>query len=237
MALARHLETEWLDILVSNDSRALRSRQVLARINLLMLQSRIMTHALQRFHRGRKPRLILDLGAGDARFMLRLARRLAPIWPEVSVISIDRQNIVSNRTRNDFQSLGWRLEKVTADVFDFLEIGSDCRVDIIVANLFLHHFQQEQLSRLLNGAKRLSRLFVACEPRRGSVGLAAGHLLWAIGCNDVSRHDALASVRAGFRAKELSALWPAGDGWEVDERAIGPLTHRFVACLSDVEPI
>jgi hypothetical protein len=54
-------------------------------------------------------------------------------------------------------------------------------------------------------------------------------LLFAIGCNDVSRHDAVASVRAGFSGRELSRLWPERDGWTLHEAPAWPFTHAFAA--------
>lgn len=43
------------------------------------------------------------------------------------------------------------------------------------------------------------------------------------------RHDARTSVRADFTEDDLSALWPAGDGWRLKERRAGLFSHRFVA--------
>jgi hypothetical protein len=54
-------------------------------------------------------------------------------------------------------------------------------------------------------------------------------LLWAIGCNSVTRHDALVSVRAGFSGDELSALWPDKKNWQLTERRAGPFSHLFIA--------
>ena len=59
--------------------------------------------------------------------------------------------------------------------------------------------------------------------------LAGCRFLWAIGCNDVSRHDAVASVRAGFSGRELCALWPGGRGWQLSEGSAWPFSHTFVA--------
>jgi hypothetical protein len=50
-----------------------------------------------------------------------------------------------------------------------------------------------------------------------------------IGCNDVTRHDAIVSVRAGFKNRELSELWPAGGAWILHEHAYGLFSHYFVA--------
>jgi hypothetical protein len=54
-------------------------------------------------------------------------------------------------------------------------------------------------------------------------------LLGFIGCNDVSRHDAKISVRAGFAENDLSALWPADEGWRLMERPAGLFSHCFMA--------
>jgi hypothetical protein len=80
----------------------------------------------------------------------------------------------------------------------------------------------------LGSAARSARLLVACEPRRNKFALRASRLLWAIGCNEVSLHDAIVSVRAGFSDQELSALWPSRD-WDLDEHAARLFTHCFVA--------
>ena len=98
-----------------------------------------------------------------------------------------------------------------------------------MATLFLHHFSEAELRRLLEQAARRADVFLACEPRRDVVSLGAARLLGLLGCNDVTRHDARLSVRAGFAGKELSALWPAGGGWRLTERRAGGFSHCFVA--------
>ncbi|HEX3890808.1 MAG TPA: FAD-dependent monooxygenase, partial [Verrucomicrobiae bacterium] len=66
-------------------------------------------------------------------------------------------------------------------------------------------------------------------------------------CNNVTRHDAIVSVRAGFSGEELSALWPDKKNWRLTERHSGLFSHLFVAqkilgsagvppAVSDVEP-
>jgi hypothetical protein len=70
---------------------------------------------------------------------------------------------------------------------------------------------------------------VACEPRRSAFSLLASRMLFALGCNDVSRHDAVTSVRAGFDGTELSVLWGEAEGWSLHEQSAWPFTHCFVA--------
>ena len=228
MALPRLVEPELLDALPQDDPRARQSRRDLRRVNALMQQARIMTSLLSR-HAAAAPRRILELGGGDGTFMLRVAGQLAARWRSVSVALLDRQSLVGAETRASFRALGWAIEPVNADVFEYLGGAPGQGVDIVVANLFLHHFRADALARLMAQAARRAPLFVACEPRRGLVALSASRMLWALGCNDVSRHDARASVVAGFRDRELSALWPRDGDWALHEHAAGPFTHCFVA--------
>ena len=228
MSLQRSVEPEWLDQLAAKDPRAIRHRRDLKLINALMLQSSIMAEALAKHWRGSGPRSLLDVGSGDGTFMLRVARRLAARWPDVRVTLLDQQNIVSGSTREAFAAVGWKAEPVRADVFEYLEQVHP-KVDVLTANLFLHHFSPEQLARLLSLAAQSTRLLVACEPRRSKFVLRISRLLWLIGCSELAREDAILSVRAGFRGKELSALWPRQDHWELHEDAARLFTHCLVA--------
>jgi hypothetical protein len=194
-----------------------------------MQQGRIMTRLLVAALDGRTPHNFIEHGAGDGTFMLALAKRLAPRWRNVKVILVDRQDIVTERTRRGFRDLGWQAEAISADVFDFLQWTAPGCADIVLANLFLHHFEGDSLAKLLKGAARLADAFAACEPWRAGSGLIGSRLLWAIGCNGVTRHDALVSVRAGFRNKELSELWPNDDDWRLQEGPALPFTHCFLA--------
>jgi hypothetical protein len=113
-------------------------------------------------------------------------------------------------------------------VFTWLEQSAPV-VDVMFANLFLHHFPNQSLSALLRLTAVRTNLFIACEPRRSPFALTASRLLWLVGCNAITRHDAPVSVRAGFVGHELSALWPADNKWEVREQPAGLWGHCFMA--------
>ncbi len=66
----------------------------------------------------------------------------------------------------------------------------------------------ERAAPLLAGIAARCRVFLCCEPRRAALPLAASHLIGLLGAGPVTRQDAVASVHAGFRAHELSDLWP-----------------------------
>lgn len=229
MSFPRRVEPELLDQLPANDPRAIRARRDVTRANTLMMNAGIMASALMAHGSGPKPRKIVDLGSGDGQFMLRVARRLALHWPDVTVVLQDKQDIVSRATRDAFAALKWRVETSATDVFDFLANAPPASTDVVTANLFLHHFVDGQLVRLLASAAQLARLVVVCEPRRAKFVVRASRLLWAVGFSDVGVHEAVVSARAGFRGKELSALWPAHGQWELHEEAAGLFSHRFIA--------
>jgi hypothetical protein len=172
---------------------------------------------------------IVELGAGDGTFLLEVARRVASKIGPARVMLVDQQDLVTFPTREALSALGWRVETVAADVFDWLAGRHSEVADITIANLFLHHFQGERLSTLLCEASKHTRMFVACEPYRSRWALAAASMMRAIGCNAVTVHDARLSVRAGFRERELSALWPGGRDWVLDEKRVGRFTHGFLA--------
>lgn len=221
----RILEPEWLDELPVDDPRAVRSRRDLRRVNRWMRQGRLLAGLLLRHAGSRPPRVILELGAGDGTSLLAVARRLAPSWPGVTVRLLDRQSLVTPETVEAFARLGWRAEPLVMDVFDLGEASADA----ILASLFLHHFTDDQLRRLFMRLAGSAPVLVACEPRRTWLPLLASHCLGAIGANDVTRHDGVVSVRAGFRGRELSSLWPEQAGWRLEEGAAGPFSHAFAA--------
>ena len=174
------------------------------------------------------PSHVVELGAGDGTFLLRLAARRPGRESRISAVLVDRQNLVSRETRRAFASVGWDVKTVQADVFDWLAQPGP-PADWLLVNLFLHHFQSERLRELLILAAARTNGFVACEPRRAALPLAATRLLGLIGCNAVTRHDARVSVRAGFKGRELCALWPADGRWQLQEQASGLFSHCFVA--------
>ena len=225
--LPRRLEPEWLDELPADDPRAVRSRRDLRLMNRIMGHGGIIARLLAtNLEPGRALR-IAELGAGDGTLLLRIAARAS--WRAgAEVVLVDRQPVVDTATATRYRTIGIHVKVCAADVFDWLK-SDDAPCDAIVANLFLHHFENEALARLFTLASSRTRLFVGCEPRRARLPLAGSHLLGVIGCNDVTRHDAVLSVRSGFTARELAALWPSSSGWSLEERRAGLFSHLFVA--------
>lgn len=229
MSFPRRVSPEILDGLAGNDPRALRARKDLHRINTLIGQSFIMRRLLKACAGEKPPHVVVDLGSGDGRFSLRVARRLAYRWPSVQLFLIDRQALVSATTLEAFGALGWEATSVTSDVFDWFTEHPRDTVDLVTVNLFLHHLQVSALVMLFQKLAATTRAFVACEPRRSRIALAGSAFLAPAGIGPLIRHDARVSVHAGFMGKELSALWPKDEQWQIQEWRGGVFSHCFFA--------
>ncbi len=230
--LRRSVEPEWLDHLPAADPRATRSRRDLLRLNRWMGNAPRFAAIFRSLIPAPRSTDVVDLGAGDGRFLLNVARRLAPGWT-ASARLVDRQLVVSAETRNEFGRMGWPITPIVMDVFDWLrgEANQEIRAakPVVMANLFLHHLTERQLVDVFAEISCLAGLLVACEPRRSRLALTFSRLVGLLGCNTVTRHDAIASVRAGYAGRELSALWPDPGGWALTEQRAGWFTHQFVA--------
>jgi hypothetical protein len=241
MRLRRRVDAESLDSLAVDDPAAQRSRRDLRRVHWVMGTRAVLRDALLELMPVRRlaaPLRLLELGAGDGSLMLGVAQSLGRAWPPVELTLLDRQAVVDMGTLDAYARLGWTAVPSAIDVFDWvagnaqsLPTGNPAaRWDLIVANLFLHHFEGARLDAVLTAiATRGDRVF-ACEPRRSRWALALSHLIGAIGVNAVTRHDAVLSVRAGFCDEELTHLWPArGPQWQAREYPAGPFIHCFRA--------
>ncbi len=228
--MERRVYREWLDELPPDDLAAAGSRRDLRRLNLWMRNAATISRELRRLFRQRPPESVMEIGAGDGWLMLQIAQRLTPAWSGTRVRLVDKQTVPADQSQAGFARLGWPSERIVGDVFQLFAderwSGGD---QVIVANLFLHHFLADQLRQLFRQISSRAQAFVAVEPRRSALALAASHLVGAIGCNHVTRHDAPVSVRAGFAGTELSTLWPDSAEWEVGERRAACFSHMFVA--------
>jgi hypothetical protein len=217
----RTLEPELLDELPAADPRAIRSRRDLRRINSLMGNARILKRFLDPRWFGDFITLV-EIGAGDGNIGLQIAEHFSRAGIAGRLILIDQQPVCSKAM---IAPENWSCEVIQADVFAWLETVP--KVDVIIANLFLHHFEGEQLRNLVSGIARSTNVFAAVDPLRGQFASWFSRKVWVIGCNEVTCHDAEISVKAGFVGDELSQLWPRG--WTLTEKRAGLFSHFFGA--------
>jgi hypothetical protein len=237
--MRRVVAAETLDHLPAHDPAAIRSRRDLMRVHRMMGTRSIVRTAWQALvspQRAREPLRILELGAGDGSLLLGVARSLAPRWPRVRLTLLDRQDIVSPATLEGYAALGWTAQVLATDALAWADAredgtrgGATERWDLISTALFLHHFEAGALERLLVAIATRCDRFFAFEPDRAWLALAGSHLVGLLGANAVTREDAVLSVRAGFRVRELSERWPRDAAhWQLHEARVGLFSH----CIS-----
>lgn len=201
---------ELLDSLPADDPSALRSRRDLSRINGMMGNLRWLRHAIVNSNLSHGAHVI-EVGAGDG----SLANALARDGYQVTAIDL------SPAPENLEKGVTW----ICGDLFEVLPRLSG---DVLVGNLFWHHFNDEQLGGLAATIGSFDAV-LASEPLRARFPLALGALLVPF-INHVTRHDMFISIRAGFRAGELPRCWQLdAEKWQIEE-TIGLLgTSRFIA--------
>jgi hypothetical protein len=204
----RQVIPELLDTLAHDDPAALRSRRELRLINGIMGNHRWLCRSLA--SKVSDHTRILELGAGDG----TLARRS---W-NTGIASPQQWRALDIAPA----PIDWPSEAhwLQTDLFA-LSVLPDA--EIIVANLFLHHFKDEQLAGLGQLLPDSCRVIIACEPARRRRHTLQGRLLSPLArLSPVTHHDMLVSIQAGFVGKELpQALGLLGWHLKISLTALG----------------
>lgn len=185
---SRVVNPEILDHLPATDPEAMRSRRDLRRINFLMGNERWVCRTIRNFPEA-AARGIVELGAGDG----ALAEQLAGVFPSAEVTACD----LAPRPAELSQRVIWRQG-------DLLSGGVSLSGGVLVANLFLHHFEGESL-RALGRLCGNFEVLIFNEPARGALPHVLGTLMWPM-INRVTRHDMHVSIHAGFAKGETVGL-------------------------------
>jgi 2-polyprenyl-3-methyl-5-hydroxy-6-metoxy-1,4-benzoquinol methylase len=193
----RVVKPEILDSLDAADPAAIRSRRDLRLINWFMRGEPWILQQLSEFDNLSK---VVEIGAGDG----HLASLVKKKFPNVEVIAVD----LLDRPVGISKEIQWRSEDaLISDCYD-----SDT---VVIANLFIHHLDEDGLWNL--GEKMSNcRGLITSEPHRYWFSKLLGYLIFPF-VNRVTRHDMIVSIEAGFRFGELAGLMNVD--WHWDERA------------------
>jgi hypothetical protein len=203
---------ELLDHLPADDPEARRSRRDLRRINFLMGNERWVRRTIRDFPEA-AGHGIVEIGAGDG----VLCQQLARIFPNSPVKAYD----LAPRPVD----LNPRVEWHHGDIFDTAPPKSG---GILVANLFLHHFEPPALKELGRWMANFE-ILVFNEPDRSRLPHFLGALMhpWI---NRVTRHDMHVSIRAGFAVGEIGEFLALGqDRWILRETSTWRGARRVLA--------
>ena len=202
---------EILDHLPADDPEAARSRRDLRRINFLMGNERWIRRVVRKFPDA-AGRGIVEIGAGDG----ALCGRLALDFPDAPVSAYDLAPPPPAAGR-----IIWHQG-------DLFEMPPPPPGGVLVANLFLHHFEPPALE-LLGKWMAGSEVLVFNEPDRALLPHGLGRLIDPF-INRVTRHDMHVSIDAGFRKGELTdALSLFGGTWRIRETSTWRGSRRVIA--------
>ena len=206
--IQREVLPELLDTLPNEDPAAVTSRAELRLINRLMGNHRWVERRVRQLPPSR--RRVLELGAGDGLLSRRLIQRGLCAEGEVNALDLAPQPC-------DWP-LGARWQQT--DLFALPQLPE---AEVVLANLFLHHFQKDQLAELGRRLPSACRVLIFSEPARRRLHLWQGRLLSVImRLGHVTRHDMLISIRAGFLHHELPhALGLHGWQFKVSHTLLG----------------
>ena len=194
---------EWLDDDLGTPEEIQQSFDDLWRINRWLGGVSGCLHLLDRYfaRRGSGRTRILDVGSGDSRLTDYLQAELARRGRSTEFVALDRR---LNHLRNGRHSRG-KLLRIVANVIDlpFAE-GS---INVVICNLFLHHFSEEESVELLRRlARTASEAVLINDLERNPLPYAFIRLAWPFARSRITRHDGAASVRQAYTKGELATL-------------------------------
>lgn len=178
-----------------------------------------------------RPVTLLDIGTGSADLPVAARRWAMGRGFDLRVTGVDNHPTTLDLAREHVAAQGddvaRGVELVEADALSLTDRHSDRSFDYVHAGLFLHHMDSEiKVLTMLRIMDRLAaRGIVWNDLMRSRIGLAAIRLM-TIGQDEMVRHDAYVSVKAGFTKREALDLAHRVDlhycrySWNL-------FTHRF----------
>jgi len=194
---------EWLDDDLGTPEEIRQSFDDLWRINRWLGGVSGCLHLLDRYfaRSGARHACILDVGAGDSRLAAHLQSELARSNRIVQFVALDR---CISHLRNGNRSPG-KISQVAADIFQ-LPFAAE-RFDVVICNLFLHHFSEDEAVELLRRLAGIaSRAVLINDLERNLLPYVFIRLAWPFARSRITRHDAAASVRQAYTKEELADL-------------------------------
>lgn len=205
----RAAEQELIDRADCDPALVAASYRFMENVNRFFGGARVVRHflAAEACRRGgSSPLRVLDIGSGSCDIPLAMSR-----WARASGIQLDITCVENADSAVDIARL--RLDRAAdrdvrllqEDVFAY---RPDAPYDCAVASMCFHHFSDRRILELVRRLSAFVRGSLLINDLRRSVLALCGAalLLGACGAPAGVRHDALLSVRRGFRLAELGGL-------------------------------
>jgi len=191
--MKKYYEPELMDDFSIRDSRIDDALKELKIINNYLGGVSTTVSALKYFTRDKLLNLkIIDVGSGSSDNLI-IAKNT---YPNLQILSVDKNISVLNYSKNS-------LQKINSDAYH-LPFKDEC-CDIVHIALFLHHFNEDQIEKLLNEFLRICKKgIIINDLQRSLLALAGIKLLTILFSKSVLvKNDAPVSVKRSFNKSEI----------------------------------
>jgi 2-polyprenyl-3-methyl-5-hydroxy-6-metoxy-1,4-benzoquinol methylase len=222
-------EEELLDAGVGTDEDVARNLKDLRRVNRWLGGTRVILDALRdQITDGTSQLSLLDVGTGSADIPMAVAECCSRLGVQATVVGADisERNIRVTRARLGVSSA---ISMVQADALalPFKERS----FDYVTASMFLHHFREEDVIRLLASFGRIARRAVIVNDLiRNLIPYYFTKITGPLFASSfLTRNDAPVSVLSGFTVREMVNLVAEADLKDVRVRTMFPYRLVMVA--------
>ncbi|MBP9121291.1 MAG: methyltransferase domain-containing protein [Ignavibacterium sp.] len=191
--MKKYYETELMDDFSIRDSRIDDALKELKIINNYLGGVSTTVSALKYFTRDKLLSIkIIDVGSGSSDNLI-IAKNT---YPNLQILSVDKNISVLNYSKNS-------LQKINSDAYH-LPFKDEC-CDIVHIALFLHHFNEDQIEKLLNEFLRICKKgIIINDLQRSLLALAGIKLLTVLFSKSILvKNDAPVSVKRSFNKSEI----------------------------------
>ncbi len=155
---------------------------------------------------------ILDIGSGSCDIALDVSRWCRRQGFKVKFTCVESSSYAAEMAREKMVCADGGIELINADIFEYAPAEI---FDCAVGSMFFHHLADGQVTRLIRHLKNFVKHSVLINDLRRSLPVYAGCFLLTSILPSGVRHDALLSVKKGFRPEQLRALLCEIDGSSV----------------------
>lgn len=147
---------------------------------------------------------VLDLGCGDGDIPLAVTRWANEKGYQVEFVCLDHNTKAVEMVRQAVDRAG--VTTIAAERADAFSYRPDRDFDYAVGSMFFHHFTADEMSRLIEHLRGFVRkALLINDLRRSALNWLVCRAL-TVGIEPEIRHDALLSIRRGFRPADLSQI-------------------------------
>ena len=191
--MKRSYEAEIMDDFSIRDERIDKALHELKIINKYLGGISTTKSALNYFIRFKNQKLkVLDIGSGSSDNLIAAKNQ----FPQLQILSLDKNLRALSKSKNS-------LKKINSDAFYLPVKNGSC--DIVHAALFLHHFTEDKIQKLLNEFLRISKIGIAINDlQRSFLALWGIKILTVLfSKSKMVKNDGPLSVKRGFTKPEL----------------------------------